>query len=734
MRRLSLLASFLLAAALVRGASPAASPSPHVDFGYAFGYPHRVTVALPDSSDKTLVDCEPGQVMLSWSFDNLLSFPVANFFGPTTQWKVTLQPEVDGARLKQSTWRRLDGWMPALVSEFTGSPVKTRLEVIGTRRAAVVRVEFTNTDATQAHAAAVKCEVPGHWRGVSPAGVDAGVPSNARDALVAGWMARADRVIVAALGGDEYPLSDNALRPTVRLRPGETRVLWLVRPYEVYESMLPELRRRDWAAEFDRAKATWAELIGRTTRLALPDGGVRDAYYAGLADIFIMREPVPGGYLGTLPGTELYRCANCCEAAIASIALDQAGLPVEAADGYRLSLDLQNYDGCWAEPQGWSRTGWISSGLKSWFVMEHYRMTRDREFLEQVFPRMLASSRWQERARQRTRVLDHGAKPLNYGLLPPGMGDGGLKNGDSFYGVFLPHNIWAVYADEQTLLAAGELGHTDAVAELTPIAAAARTDLVDTLRRGAINENGLRYIPGVVGKTTGSLWGTLNAAFPCRILPADDELITGNLRKMETKLSPGGIPIHTGWMEDGMWVAITLDNLAETHLYRGNGDAAAHYLYATLNHGTPLYSWCEERGQEPGSAKTTGDRQHLWTPIAVVRMIRDCLVFEDGPTLHLARGADRSWLTRGPVGGTGFPSHFGPVTYSLNYETTSKQVSGQVSLAADRLPATLQVHVRLPDGAKLASVSDSHARILPDGETIEWTKPSATLAFTATVR
>jgi hypothetical protein len=721
-------------ASVARAEAPQASSSPAapaVNFAYAVATPHRLTVAPPDSGDKTLVDCEPGRVTLSWSYDNLLSFPVANFVGPTAQWKLILTPEVDGAPLTQSSWRRSEGWLPALASDFAHPSVHTTMEVVGGARAAIVRVEFSNTDPSRAHTAAVQCTVPGNWRGVSPAGVDPGLSANARDALVAGWMARADRVIIAGLGADDYPVSTNALHPVVTLRPGESKVLWLIRPYRIYESMLPELRRRDWSQEFTDAKENWRKLIGRTTRIKLADDGVRNAFYAGLADIFIMREPVPGDYLGTLPGTELYRCANPTEASIACVALDQAGLPVEAAEGYRLSLDLQNFDGCWAESQGWARTGWAAAGMKSWFVMEHFRLTRDRAYLTAIFPRMLASSRWQERARQRTRGAGTKDRPLNSGLLPPGMGDGGLKNGDSLYGIFLTHNIWAVYADQQALLAAEELGLRPEAAELRANYAIAKADLLETIRRGAIAEPGYRWIPGVAGKTSGSIWGALNAAFPCRILSPDDELITGTIRKMESKISPGGIPIHLGWMEDGMWVAITLDNLAETLLLRGDGDAVARYLYATLNHGTPLYTWCEERGQEPGTPKTSGDRQHLWTPIAVVRLLRDSLVFEDGALLALARCTDRSWLSRGPVGGQGFRTHFGPVSYELSLSESTKQVRGTVMLTADRLPATLRIHIRLPEGKYVKTVSDPSARIVDNGTVLEWTAPPARLEFTA---
>ena len=275
--------------------------------------------------------------------------------------------------------------------------------------------------------------------------------------------------------------------------------------------------------------------------------------------------------------------------------------------------------------------------------------------------------------------------------MPRGFGDGGLMDGDDLYGVFLPHNIWAVYADRLSVEAAEILGRTEDLPELRKIYETARDDLLAALDRGAIREKDYRWIPGVPGKTTGSRWGVLNAAFPCGLLPPDHELITGTLRKIESNMSRGGIPIHTGWMADGMWVAITLDNVAETHLARGNGDAAVRYLYATLNHGTPLYTWCEERGPEPGAKKCSGDRQHLWTPVAVVRAIRDMLVMEDvkdAGGLHLALGTAREWLASGrPVGIADAATHFGPVSYRMQYDPASSQVRGEVQFAADSTAA-----------------------------------------------
>jgi hypothetical protein len=507
-----------------------------------------------------------------------------------------------------------------------------------------------------------------------------------------------------------------------------------VRPYRAYAVDLPKLRKHDWAAEMAAGRREWLALLGRATKLMIPDPGVSNGYQACLADLFIMREPAIDGYLGAVPGTEAYRAHNPAEAGIVAIALDQNGFHRESADGYRISLDMQEADGNWNDCRGWGHLVWLCSGFKSWVVMEHYRLTRDRKYLAGVYPRMAASSRWQDRQRARTRPA-HGERPLTFGLMPRGFGDCGVKDGNDLYGQFIPHNIWAVYADRVSWEAAEILGQTADAAELRRIYQTARRDLLAAIQRGAIQEDGYRWIPGTPGKTTGSRWGVLNIAFPCALLPPDHELVTGTLRYIESHLSPGGIPVNTGWLTNGMWVAITLDNLAEAHLARGNGEAAARYLYATLNHGTPLYTWCEERGQEPGSAKCTGDRQHLWTPVAVVRALRDMLVMEQGDGLHLALGTAREWLASGkPVGIAGAATHFGTVSYRMHYDAANSRVTGEVSFADRKPPASAVLHIRLPGGLRVKSVDPaSRATALPDGSGIRWHMPRGTTKFQATV-
>ena len=707
-----------------------------VDFSYAFATPHRMCVARPDCSDKTLLDLEPGFLKLSWTYDSLMSLPVAAFVTPPALWAVKLTPRLGEKPFPQSTWTRAEGYLPVLDNSYTSPEGTMRLEVVGGETAAIVRVTMSNTSGAEA-AFSLLCESQRGFFGYNPAYVDSDAD---RDCLLAGWGDRADRIIVQAVGADEYVIGGpTTLCPTWKVKPGETRVGWLQRPYRGYSADLPALRAHDWKAELEKAEQEWRVLIGRTVRILVPDENVVNGFYACLGDLFIMREPVPGGYIAGTPGTDGYRAANPGETAIVAVALDQLGLHKNAASGFQMCLDQQGDDGNWADPKGWAHLFWGASGFKAWAAMEHYRLTGDREYLADVFPKMLASSRWQETQRARTRVMKGAERPLTYGLMPRGMGDCGLKDGEDLYGVFLPHNIWCVFADRMSLEAAQVLGLVAETEELRAIHATAQADLLKALDAGAIVEKDYRWIPGVPGKTCGSRWGALNALFPCGILPRDHDLITGTLRQIRSRMSPGGLPVNTGWMIDGMWVAISLDNLAEVHLVRDEGDEAADLFYATLNHGTPLFTWCEERGQQPGAKETTGDRQHLWTPVAVVRALRDSLVMEDGTTLHLGRGIHRDWLGSGkPVGIANAPTYFGLVTYRMQYDAAAHRVTGKATFEEGPTPtAKLEsavLHLRLPQGVKVASVNpESKATVLPDGSGIQWQAPKSEVTFEAKV-
>jgi hypothetical protein len=715
-----------------------ATSAPKVDFSYAFATPHRITVGRPDASDRTLLDLQPGSLRVAWSYENLsmAHFPICAFKTPGTAWSIQVTPQVDGHVFAHSRWTRLDDVLPALENVYEDAAGSLRFEAVGGNSAALVYIQVANTD-SKPHQFVVRCD-SGGW-GENPAWLDK--ERNPGDNLVAGWNENADRVLIFGVGADAYSLQPDHSAPGPKnmvlvwnLKPDQKREGWIIRPYRGYAANLPAMRKHDWADEMKQARQEWHDLLDRACKLSIPDAGVCHACLACLADLFIMREPAPtAGYLATVPGTECYRAGNSAEPGIVSVALDQNGFFKESIPGYRASLEMQAPDGNWADVKGWMHSMWCASGFKSWVIMEHYRLTRYKEFLAEMYPRMTASSRWQESQRAHMRPANDKHSPT-YGLMPRGFGDAGLMNDSDNYGIFFPHNIWAVYADRCSVEAAEILGKTADLPELKKICNTARIELLAAIERGAIREKGYRWIPGVPGKTSGSSWGVLNSVTPCGLLPPDHELITGTLRRIESNVSQGGQPLHTGWMADGAWVAITLDNLAEVLLARGNGDAAVKYFYSTLNHGTPLYTWCEERGAAHGAANCSGDRQHLWTPVAVVRCLRDMMVLENGNGLELAVGTAREWLASGkPVGIAGAPTHVGPVSYQIEYDPATSQVTGEVKFADNSTAAWAVLHIRLP-GQRVKSVNaESKATVAADGSGIRWDAPRGSMRFQATV-
>ena len=115
-----------------------------VDFSYAFAPPHRLTVALPDNSNKTLLDVNPDYLRLSWSYDNLINKPLAANVTPRTEWEVVLKPQVDGHAFPDSHWTRVEGWLPVLENIYSEGQTSLHLEVAGTNTEAIIRVEVTN--------------------------------------------------------------------------------------------------------------------------------------------------------------------------------------------------------------------------------------------------------------------------------------------------------------------------------------------------------------------------------------------------------------------------------------------------------------------------------------------------------------------------------------------------------------------------------------------------------------
>ena len=111
-------------------------PVMNVDFSYAFGLPHRMTVALPDSSDKTIVDTHADRLQLRWTYGNLRNIPVGAFMPLGSSWSGDAWVEIDGRRVPIKGHRRAEGILPVLDAESVDADGKVAWDAVAGKSAA----------------------------------------------------------------------------------------------------------------------------------------------------------------------------------------------------------------------------------------------------------------------------------------------------------------------------------------------------------------------------------------------------------------------------------------------------------------------------------------------------------------------------------------------------------------------------------------------------------------------
>lgn len=635
-----------------------------IDFSYSFAPPNRLTVCRPDSPYKLLCDCSEEGIQASWSEKAVRDVAYDGLFEPLPgTHKIRFQAFDGDQPLPGSRWRRLEGWLPVLDYTYGGGDCTVRCQAAGGRIGDILRVTAQNCSN-------VRKEILFRTRCTSLFNrlwTKRGSPHNA---LTGNMYFPPERIVLYSPQRCE-PSDIFNIELRFTLEPGQSETDFVIRPYDSWMKDADTLAATDWQRAFDDAVTEWKTLIGRAAPITLPDPDLQQVYLACLADMFVMREPQKSGHVVGLCGTELYRCTNAGEPLFMTGLLVKLGYLAEALDGMQFSLGCILPDGNWNEPDRWPHDGWVCGGFKSLAVMEYYRVTGDAAFLRTQFERMLASARYNDRVRQTTKV---GERTAEWGLMPRGMGDGGLLDGTDMYGVFYPHNFYCYTGARLTLEAAELLGRTDVIDELRGMVDDYADCLCRSLETGAVTDpDGVRWIGSVPGKASGSRWSVVDAAYPCELLEADDPLIDGTVRAITRNLSEGGLPLDLGWMKGGIWAAIAIDSLTYVSILRGETRRMTDYLYAVANHATPLVSWCEERMPEPQAQKRSGDLQHSWTPIAVCKTVIASAAFSFRNTLYLGCGYDRDWKKLGrPMTAQGLRTNWGKTDFELSAGKTMR--------------------------------------------------------------
>lgn len=541
------------------------------------------------------------------------------------------------------------------------------------------------------------------------------------------------------LPGVEGASGSEAVRWRATVPPKESVTLEMVIPFGTDGSAeeRERLEGADLEGRLRETLAAWRGFVGRGAVLRARDPVLYNLSRAVFPHIAVSADPdVDTGHL-ILPAATFGYAVCADEAGFQIRALDRWGYHREAEDALQAFLDLQGsspLDGRFASQEGVLRglrvvpdfdyetfRYSLTHGYLMMALGDHYKMTRDRAWLERAAPKLVAACDFVTRERQATKTSPFEVRPPDYGLLPPCHLDDNVE-WQSWYCV----NAYACRGMQWIGEALADAGHPEAE-RVRREAVAFREDLRRAIFASVERSPVVRLRDGTAvphvpvrarlrGRDLGWIREPLYGPFQyiyCGVLDPGEPVSTWTAKDHEDNLfvdprwgrslpsedlwfSHGGITIQCNLLPNPV---VYLDRDQIEHAIRGvyNGLAASLYpggVYAFAEHPVKAYGY----GVGPFYKTPDESGMLLW--------YRELLVHEEGDRLVLAKGAPRAWLADGQtIEVAGAPTWFGPVTYRIESRAGTGTIRASVVPPSRNRPREVLLRLRHPERRSLRGVT-----------------------------
>jgi len=433
--------------------------------------------------------------------------------------------------------------------------------------------------------------------------------------------------------------------------------------------------------ERDRAIKYWQNIDLPYDRMTVPDPAIQGLLDSCIRNIYQARE-LRNGQPAFQVGPTCYRGTWAADGPFILESITYLGRGKETRAGLQVQVDKDE------GPGGVKFSK--KSGLRLWMIWRHAQLTGDWEWLESMWPKV--EQNVNQIISYRRMTLDD-PDQANYGLMPPGFGDGGLGGIHREY-----TNVYWTLAGLRAAIEAAEKLNKQIRSKWEAEYQDYWQVFDKSRNRDKLTDSfGNVYVPVTMKGEQQQLpqrgaWAFLQSIFPGRIFDPDDKLMLGTLSMLDSNQQEGLI-FGTGWLPDGIW-NYAASFYGHAHIWLDHGKKGAATLYAFGNHACPLLCWREEQYPQGQKGHQVGDMPHNWASAEFIRMIRHLLILERGDELHLLHGLPHAWTQ--PANKTkmlDIPTSYGPL--SLILEMDGKGESASIEITPPRRDPSKKIKVHL---------------------------------------
>jgi GH15 family glucan-1,4-alpha-glucosidase len=504
---------------------------------------------------------------------------------------------------------------------------------------------------------------------------------------------------------------------------------WIRLPYDSHRTDAEILRNVSPESAMASVKERWDSLLAKGAEFSTGDAKLDNLYKSSVINIFLLREKCAGAASdgGDLyivkPGATQYDNFWYRDGCYIITALGAAGHADESEKSLRLiwQSGLKGMFGYWGQQECgvWQApaTEWDGQGQSLWALVNHYEFTRDKEWLRRVYSSIRKGAFWIKNGTEQTQIKAlFGERPIYYGLLPRGEGEG-IHHGPGGY--YYYHDFWAALGLRQAIVAAEALGEKDDVKWMRRTYEDFCSYLMGSVETAYERVANRQFIPATPYDANLRKWGALSALYPCRFLEPHNPMMTSTLAYMERESREDLYHFWPGYQvgQDLVWTYMTAD-WATCYLLRDELTSFYRFFNGYVSHAAPTNVWVEIIDIK--SRMGVGDMPHGWAAAQYMLLHRDALVFENQKYLELCWGVQPSWLDGGSrIVVKRAPTKFGKLDLEL-------KTSGQALLLEYHLepeggyPSPEEIRFHIPQlKEKIVSVQiNGKVRTLSPGKSV----------------